>query len=261
MIAKVFIICAASLIVLQAQPWGGDDPAYLQEAYCNAAKYGQGPLAGSSICGQSGLLVGRGVSEPGASQVPQASVPNVITGVPPAPAPAPVASQQNFYNPPAQFQPNYYQPPVTVAQPPAPPPAPVLQPAPVAPVVQQPIVQQPTFTQRAPIVQQPFFSQPQYQPQFPSTFQPQFQPQFPPQYQPPVTFTQPAPVIPSAITVPRPAPTPAPPTPAPTPVGTCSNKCGQKDHAANCWCDQQCLNRGDCCPDFMSACPFVRASN
>mmetsp|Transcript_30695 Transcript_30695/g.59877 ORF Transcript_30695/g.59877 Transcript_30695/m.59877 type:complete len:133 (-) Transcript_30695:231-629(-) len=43
-------------------------------------------------------------------------------------------------------------------------------------------------------------------------------------------------------------------------VGTCEDLCGNKHHEGNCWCDQGCLNRGDCCPDFITKCPFVRAS-
>ena len=35
-------------------------------------------------------------------------------------------------------------------------------------------------------------------------------------------------------------------------IGSCENNCG--GNAGSCWCDDQCMSLGDCCPDFNEFC-------
>ena len=37
--------------------------------------------------------------------------------------------------------------------------------------------------------------------------------------------------------------------------GSCKNQCGGQGSNGQCWCDQQCIEFGDCCGDFKDACP------
>ncbi len=39
--------------------------------------------------------------------------------------------------------------------------------------------------------------------------------------------------------------------------GSCKNQCGGQGSNGQCWCDQQCMEFGDCCGDFKEACPSM----
>ena len=39
-----------------------------------------------------------------------------------------------------------------------------------------------------------------------------------------------------------------------TKSNSCINSCGQKSKTGNCYCDNACLNYGDCCSDYQSIC-------
>jgi len=236
MLAK-FLLIVCSIVVLAQPLWGGSggynyrDPVYDQAALCNAARFGA-PYSGLG-CSNAVLLGAR---------------------APQPVAPAPIRQPQ-FIQPQPLPIPQVRPQPQFIPQPlprPQPLPIPMPQPLPRPQFIQQPLPRPQYIPQPLP--------RPQYIPQY----QPQYQPQYIPQ-----VFPQPAPYVPQPV--PRPATVFPPvdtrmyatpkPTPAPAKAGTCKDTCGHKDHANDCWCDQGCLNRGDCCPDFITACPFVRASN